>query len=92
LLPCRRSHHSSSLPLPKGLPASVDSMLQQAVSTRPDLAAKFAEVRACEVELERACADYLPKLSANHTPGRVYLAVARCRVKPGRERMSESSI
>ena len=62
----------SSLPLPQGLPASVDSMLQQAVSTRPDLAAKFADVRAHEAELERARADYLPKLSANGTLGRVY--------------------
>jgi len=61
----------SSLPLPEGLPASVDSLLQQAVSTRPDLAAKFAEVKAREAELERARADYLPKLSANGTLGRV---------------------
>src|SRR5215471_3971162 len=58
--------------LPAGLPASVDSMPQQAVSTRPDLSAKFAHVRACEAELERARADYLPKLSANGTLGRVY--------------------
>jgi outer membrane protein len=61
----------SSLPLPEGLPASVDALLQQAVSTRPDLAAKFADVRAREAELERARADYLPKLSANGTLGRV---------------------
>jgi len=44
----------SSLPLPEGLPASVDSLLQQAVSTRPDLAAKFADVRVREAELDRA--------------------------------------
>jgi outer membrane protein TolC len=62
----------SSLPLPEGLPASVASILQQAVSTRPDLAAKFADVRAREADLERARADYLPKLSANGTLGRVY--------------------
>jgi outer membrane protein len=62
----------SSLPLPEGLPASVDSLLQQAVSTRPDLAARFADVRAHEAELERARADYLPKLSANGALGRVY--------------------
>ncbi len=61
----------SSLPLPEGLPASVDSLLQQAVSSRPDLAARFAEVKAREAELERARADYLPKLSANGTLGRV---------------------
>jgi outer membrane protein TolC len=61
----------SSLPLPEGLPASVDSLLQQAVSTRPDLAAKFSEVKAREAELERARADYLPKLSANGTLGHV---------------------
>ena len=62
----------SSLPLPEGLPASVDSLLQQAASTRPDLAAKFAEVRAREAELDRARADYLPKLSVNGTLGRAF--------------------
>ena len=62
----------SSLPLPEGLPASVDSLLQQAVSTRPDLAAKFADVRTREAELDRARADYLPKLSVNGALGRVY--------------------
>jgi outer membrane protein TolC len=61
----------AALPLPEGLPGSVDSLLQQAVSTRPDLAAKFAEVRAREAELERARADYLPRLSANGTLGHV---------------------
>ena len=49
----------SSLPLPEGLPASVDSLLQQALFTRPDLAAKFADVRAREAELERARAKVL---------------------------------
>jgi outer membrane protein TolC len=62
----------SSLPLPEGLPASVDSLLQQAVSTRPDLAAKFADVRAREAELERARADYLPRLSVNGELGGVF--------------------
>ena len=62
----------SSLPLPEGLPASVNSLLQQAASTRPDLAAKFAEVRAREAELDRARADYLPKLSVNGTLGRAF--------------------
>ena len=61
----------SSLPLPKELPASVDSLLQEALSNRPDLAAKFAELRAREADLDRARADYLPKLSANGTLGRV---------------------
>jgi len=61
----------SSLPLPKGLPASVDSLLEQAVSTRPDLAAKFADVRAREAELDRARADYFPKLSVDGELGRV---------------------
>jgi outer membrane protein len=62
----------SALPLPESLPASVDSLLQQAVSTRPDLAAKFADVRARDAELERARADYLPTLSATGTLGRAY--------------------
>jgi outer membrane protein len=61
----------SSLPLPEGLPASVDALLQEALSTRPDLAAKFAEVRGREAELERARDDYLPKLSANGTLGHI---------------------
>jgi outer membrane protein len=61
----------SSLPLPEELPASVDSLLHQVVSTRPDVAAKFAEVRAREAELERARADYLPRLSAYAALGRV---------------------
>jgi len=62
----------SSLPLPEELPGSVDSLLQQAVSTRPDLAAKFTDVRAREAELDRARADYLPKLSANGALGGVF--------------------
>jgi outer membrane protein len=62
----------ASLPLPKGLSASVDALLQQALSTRPDVAAKFAEVRVREAELERARADYLPTLSADGTLGHVY--------------------
>lgn len=62
----------SSLPLPRGLPASVDSLLEQAVSTRPDLAAKFADVRAREAALNRARADYFPKLSLDGEVGRVY--------------------
>jgi outer membrane protein len=47
-------------------------LLQQAVSTRPDLAAKFTDVRAREAELDRARADYLPKLSANGALGGVF--------------------
>ena len=62
----------SSLPLPQGLTASVDSLLGQAVSTRPDLAAKFADVRAREAALNRVRADYLPELSLDGEVGRVY--------------------
>jgi outer membrane protein TolC len=72
----------SALPLPEGLPASVDSMLQQAVSTRPDLAAQFADVRAREAELERVRADYRPKLSANGTLGRVYRELDSINLRP----------
>lgn len=50
----------------------MDSSLQQAVSTRPDLTAKFADVRTREAELDRARADYLPKLSANGALGGVF--------------------
>jgi outer membrane protein len=62
----------SSLPLPQGLPASVDSLLGKAVSTRPDLAAKLADVRAREAALNRVRADYLPKRSLDGEVGRVY--------------------
>jgi outer membrane protein TolC len=62
----------STLPLPDELPTSVDSLLQQTVSIRPDLAAKFAELRAREAELDRARADYLPKITVNGTLGGVF--------------------
>src|SRR5271163_1845345 len=71
----QRDVHAAEAQLARAIgisPASVDSLLQQAVSTRPDLAAKFADVRAREAELDRARADYLPKLSANGALGRVY--------------------
>jgi outer membrane protein len=62
----------SALPLPRALPESVDALLQQALATRPDLAAKFAQIRVREAELDRIRADYLPTLSANGMLGRVY--------------------
>ena len=62
----------STRPLPEELPTSVDSLLQQTVSIRPDLAAKFAELRAREAELDRARADYLPKITVNGTLGGVF--------------------
>jgi outer membrane protein len=72
----------ASLPLPKGLPASVDSLLERAVSSRPDLAAKFADVRAREAELERAHADYLPKVSADGTFGRAFRELTSLDLSP----------
>jgi outer membrane protein TolC len=74
----------SSLPLPEGLPASEDSLLQQAVSTRPDLATKFADVRAREAELERARADYLPRLSVSGELGGVFRELDRTWVRTAR--------
>jgi outer membrane protein len=62
----------SGLPLPQALPGSVDALLQQMLGSRPDLAARFAEMRARQAELDRARADYLPTLSANGMLGRVY--------------------
>jgi outer membrane protein TolC len=62
----------SGLPLPQALPGSVDVLLQQMLGSRPDLAAKFAEMRARQAELDRARADYLPTLSASGMLGRVY--------------------
>jgi outer membrane protein len=62
----------TTLPLPSELPGSVDALLEQSLTSRPDLAAKFAEIRAREAELDRARADYLPTISANGMLGRVY--------------------
>jgi outer membrane protein TolC len=62
----------SHLPLPKQLPESVDALLQQALTSRPDLAAKFAQIRAREADLDRIRAEYLPTISANGMLGRVY--------------------
>ena len=55
--------------LPKALPATVDAMIQQMLGNRPDLAAKFAQIRAREAYRRRARADYLPSLSAGAMAG-----------------------
>jgi outer membrane protein len=62
----------STLPLPSTLPRAVDALLQQALANRPDLAAKFAQIRVSEAQLDRVRADYLPTISTNGMLGRVY--------------------
>ena len=64
-----------TLPIPTALPASADALMAAALDGRPDLAAKFAEVRASDAEVRRARADYLPKLSGKGTLARMFREV-----------------
>src|SRR5262249_38423977 len=49
-------------PLPPGLPATVDQVMDDALVGRPDLAAQIAVLRAREAEVRRARASYWPTL------------------------------
>ena len=52
----------SQEPLPRGLPATVDQVMDDALVGRPDLAAQLAVLRAREAEVRRARASYWPTL------------------------------
>jgi outer membrane protein TolC len=47
----------------KGMAGSVDHLIDIAISKRPDLAAREAEIKASRAAVERAKADFLPKVS-----------------------------
>ena len=47
----------------KGIEGSVDRLIDIAIAKRPDLAAREAEIKANRAAVERAKADFLPKLS-----------------------------
>ncbi|MFM8410960.1 MAG: TolC family protein, partial [Alphaproteobacteria bacterium] len=52
----------NSQPIPTSLGADVEALLARAVEQRPDLAARQAEVRAANAEVERARAEYMPTI------------------------------
>src|SRR5262249_50106400 len=54
----------SQQPLPPELEESVDDAIDRALTQRPDLIARLANVRAQEAEVRRARADYWPRLVA----------------------------
>ena len=51
----------------EGISGKVDRLIDAAIGSRPDLAAKTADVRASEAATMRAKADFLPKLSLQGT-------------------------
>ena len=59
----------SSLPLPSKLKESVEEAMDRALSQRPDLSARLAQLRAREAEVRRARADFLPTLSLGGAAG-----------------------
>lgn len=46
----------------KGMAGSVDQLIDIAISKRPDLAAREAEIKASRAAVERAKADFMPKI------------------------------
>jgi outer membrane protein len=59
----------SALPLPDGLPASVEHVIDRALARRPDLAARLATLRAREAEVRRARAEFFPRLRLSSSVG-----------------------
>ena len=62
----------SKLPLPAGLEASVEKIVDQALEQRPDLLARLAELRAREAEVKKARADFWPKIALRGMIGNQY--------------------
>lgn len=60
-----------ALPLPTGLPETVERVIDVALERRPDLAARLATLRAREAEIRRARAAYLPKIGVTGHAGGV---------------------
>ena len=53
---------SGSAPLPSDLAASIDALIDRAISDRPDLAAQVAEIRAADDAIRVARAAYRPQI------------------------------
>ena len=69
----------SAVPLPTELPQSVEQVIDRALSRRPDLTSRLANLRAREAEERRARAEFWPRLSLS---GSADQAVQRYRVGP----------
>jgi outer membrane protein TolC len=67
---------SVSLPLPSAPDRSVDALIDVALSQRPDLVAKLANLRAKEAEVRKARADFYPKVVVDAHVGRLRLDVS----------------
>ncbi len=63
-------------PIADNLGESLDTMLDRALSQRPDLVAKLANVRARKADVKKARAAYYPKIVANAQAGYANLSVA----------------
>jgi outer membrane protein len=59
----------SALPLPTGLPDTVEQVIDGALGRRPDLAARLAALRAREAEIRRARAEFLPRVGLSGSVG-----------------------
>ncbi len=66
----------AGLPLPSPPDRSVDALIDAALSQRPDLIAKLANVHAREAEVRKARADFYPKVAIDAHVGRLELDVS----------------
>jgi len=53
---------AGSTPLPSDLAASIDTLIDRAITDRPDLAAQAAEIRAADDAIRAARTDYWPRI------------------------------
>jgi outer membrane protein TolC len=53
---------AASAPIPSGLAASIDTLINRAMADRPDLAAQAAEIRAADDDVRAARAEYRPTI------------------------------
>jgi len=66
----------ANLPVPLPPERSVDALIDLALSQRPDLVAKLANIRAKEAEVRKARADFYPKIALDAHVGRLRLDVS----------------
>lgn len=66
----------SGKPIPENLGDSLDEMLDRALSQRPDLVARLANVRARRADIQKARAAYYPKIVAGAHAGWAQLDVS----------------
>lgn len=59
----------NEIPLPEEIEATADGLIDQALSQRPDLSARLAELRAKEAEIRKAEAAFWPTASLNAKVG-----------------------